>query len=62
MLIEGPVEVLLADGSTASSDRRIVALCACHRTRRPPWCDTSHRPHRRPGEPQAAASTARKQP
>ncbi|MFI6978826.1 CDGSH iron-sulfur domain-containing protein [Embleya sp. NPDC050154] len=61
MLIEGPVEVLLADGSTASSDRRIVALCTCRRTRRPPWCDTSHRPHRLPNEPQAATRTVREQ-
>lgn len=50
MLIEGPVRVELADGSTASSDRNVVALCTCRRTRRPPWCDTSHRAHRLPPE------------
>ncbi|WP_331766147.1 CDGSH iron-sulfur domain-containing protein [Embleya sp. NBC_00896] len=48
VLIEGPVEVELADGSTACSDRSVVALCTCRRTRRPPWCDTSHRAHREP--------------
>ncbi|MFF5448042.1 CDGSH iron-sulfur domain-containing protein [Streptomyces sp. NPDC012888] len=47
MLVEGPVEVLLEDGTTATSDRFVVALCTCRRTRTPPWCDTSHRPRRR---------------
>ncbi|KIF71503.1 hypothetical protein HY68_27750 [Streptomyces sp. AcH 505] len=42
-LVEGPVEVLLEDGTTVSSDRFCVALCACGRSRRYPWCDTSHR-------------------
>jgi hypothetical protein len=45
-LIEGPVEIVLADGSTVVSDRFMVALCLCHRSRRFPLCDTSHR--RRP--------------
>ena len=43
MLIEGPVEVLLPDGTLVRSDRPVVALCTCRRTRLPPWCDTSHR-------------------
>ncbi|WP_067462442.1 CDGSH iron-sulfur domain-containing protein [Actinomadura macra] len=43
VLIEGPVEIVLEDGSTVTSDRFVVALCACHRSRRPPFCDTSHR-------------------
>ncbi|OPC77643.1 hypothetical protein B4N89_42975 [Embleya scabrispora] len=51
MMVEGPVEVELSDGSTAFSDRRVVALCTCRRTRRPPWCDTSHRAHRLPPRP-----------
>ncbi|MDQ3432461.1 MAG: CDGSH iron-sulfur domain-containing protein, partial [Actinomycetota bacterium] len=25
------------------SDRFLVALCTCRRSRRYPWCDTSHR-------------------
>ncbi|WP_079063118.1 CDGSH iron-sulfur domain-containing protein [Peterkaempfera griseoplana] len=51
VLIEGPVEVLLPDGSTVLSDRFVVALCVCRRSRRYPWCDTSHRRagHRRRG-------------
>ncbi|MGW0337264.1 CDGSH iron-sulfur domain-containing protein [Streptomyces sp. NPDC003011] len=43
LLVEGPVEVALEDGSTVSSDRFRVALCTCRRSRRYPWCDTSHR-------------------
>ncbi|MEU5993711.1 CDGSH iron-sulfur domain-containing protein [Spirillospora sp. NPDC047418] len=43
ILVEGPVEVVLEDGSTAVSDRWLVALCACRRSRSYPFCDTSHR-------------------
>ncbi|MFJ6857556.1 CDGSH iron-sulfur domain-containing protein [Streptomyces werraensis] len=43
MLVEGPVEVELEDGSVVSSERFQVALCTCRRSRRYPWCDTSHR-------------------
>ncbi|MEV5884625.1 CDGSH iron-sulfur domain-containing protein [Streptomyces sp. NPDC052020] len=50
LLVEGPVEVELEDGTTVSSDRFRVALCTCRRSRRFPWCDTSHRARSRPGE------------
>ncbi|MEU9479075.1 CDGSH iron-sulfur domain-containing protein [Streptomyces sp. NPDC048191] len=43
LLVEGPVEVELEDGTTVSSDRFRVALCTCRRSGRYPWCDTSHR-------------------
>ncbi|MEW2633031.1 CDGSH iron-sulfur domain-containing protein [Streptomyces sp. NPDC048389] len=43
MLVEGPVEVVLEDGTTVRSDRFAVALCTCRRSRTYPWCDTSHR-------------------
>ena len=43
MLVEGPVEVQLPDGSVVRSDRPVVALCTCRRSRIQPWCDTSHR-------------------
>lgn len=43
LLLEGPVEVELPDGTVVRSDRPVVALCTCGRTGRPPWCDTSHR-------------------
>ncbi|MFF8847320.1 CDGSH iron-sulfur domain-containing protein [Streptomyces sp. NPDC015127] len=43
LLVEGPVEVVLDDGTVATSDRFTVALCTCRRSRAYPWCDTSHR-------------------
>jgi CDGSH-type Zn-finger protein len=43
MLVEGPVEVQLPDGTVVRSDRPVVALCTCRRSRMAPWCDTSHR-------------------
>lgn len=48
MLVEGPVEVVLDDGTTVRSDRFVVAVCACRRSRTYPWCDTSHRRRSRP--------------
>jgi len=43
ILVEGPVELVLDDGSTVRSDRFVVALCACRRSKRYPFCDTRHR-------------------
>ncbi|MFE2875878.1 CDGSH iron-sulfur domain-containing protein [Streptomyces roseus] len=43
VLVEGPVEIVMKDGTVARSDRFVVAVCTCRRTRTPPWCDTSHR-------------------
>jgi CDGSH-type Zn-finger protein len=43
LLVRGPVVVELPDGSRVRSDRPVSALCVCKRTRRPPFCDTSHR-------------------
>ncbi|MEW2355465.1 CDGSH iron-sulfur domain-containing protein [Spirillospora sp. NPDC029432] len=43
ILVEGPVEVTLEDGTVVRSDRFLVALCACRRSGRYPLCDTSHR-------------------
>ncbi|WNI14888.1 CDGSH iron-sulfur domain-containing protein [Actinacidiphila sp. ITFR-21] len=48
ILVEGPVEVLRDDGTVAVSDRFVVAVCTCRRSRAYPWCDTSHRGRRRP--------------
>jgi CDGSH-type Zn-finger protein len=41
--MEGPVEIELPDGRTARSDRFVVAVCVCRRSKRYPFCDTSHR-------------------
>ena len=43
VLVEGPVELELPDGSTVRSTRPVVAVCACRRSKRYPFCDTSHR-------------------
>ncbi len=43
VLVHGPVEVELPDGRRVRSDRAVTARCTCRRTRRPPFCDTSHR-------------------
>lgn len=43
ILVEGPVEITMDDGTTVASDRFMVALCTCRRSRRFPFCDTSHR-------------------
>ncbi|SFK58194.1 CDGSH iron-sulfur domain-containing protein [Streptomyces pini] len=51
VLMEGPVEVVLPDGRIARSDRFTVALCTCRRSRRYPWCDTSHRRRERRPRP-----------
>jgi CDGSH-type Zn-finger protein len=47
VLVEGPVEVALPDGSVVRSERRVVALCTCRRSGIYPLCDTSHRRRRR---------------
>lgn len=43
MLIQGPVEIELDDGTRVCSDRFMVAICCCQRSKTYPWCDTSHR-------------------
>ncbi|MBY6368761.1 CDGSH iron-sulfur domain-containing protein [Rhodococcus corynebacterioides] len=42
-MVEGPVDVELEDGTSVRSDRFMVALCACRRSKNYPFCDTSHR-------------------
>ena len=43
MLVPGPVELVTEDGTTVTSDRFVVAVCTCRRSKRYPLCDTSHR-------------------
>ena len=50
LLVAGPVEIVLPDGRRVRSDRPVTALCVCRRSRRAPFCDTSHRRKARPGE------------
>lgn len=43
ILVEGPVRIEMADGSVVESDRFMVAICTCRRSKDYPLCDTSHR-------------------
>lgn len=43
LLVEGPVSIVMPDGSVVESGRPVVALCVCRRSKRYPLCDTSHR-------------------
>ncbi|HZA15327.1 MAG TPA: CDGSH iron-sulfur domain-containing protein [Pseudonocardiaceae bacterium] len=43
VLVEGPVELMTDDGQVVTSDRFVVAVCTCRRSRRYPFCDASHR-------------------
>lgn len=54
LLMEGPVEVTTPEGDVVVSERFVVAICTCCRSRTYPWCDTSHR--RRGPAPAAGAS------
>ncbi|WP_232821760.1 CDGSH iron-sulfur domain-containing protein [Desertihabitans aurantiacus] len=47
VLVEGPVELELPDGSVLRSERPVVAVCTCRRSAIYPLCDTSHRRRRR---------------
>ena len=43
VMVQGPVCIEMPDGSVVESDRFMVAICACRRTKNYPLCDTSHR-------------------
>ena len=50
ILVEGPVRIELPDRSTVDSDRFMVAICTCRRSKSYPLCDTSHRKVKRSGQ------------
>jgi CDGSH-type Zn-finger protein len=43
VLIPGPVRIETPDGNVVESDRFLVAVCTCRRSKNYPMCDTSHR-------------------
>jgi CDGSH-type Zn-finger protein len=47
ILIRGPVRIELPDNTAVESDRFVVAICACRRSKTYPLCDTSHRRRQR---------------
>lgn len=48
ILVDGPVSIELDDGTRVFSDRFVVAICTCKRSKSYPLCDTSHRARKRP--------------
>ncbi|WP_426361734.1 CDGSH iron-sulfur domain-containing protein [Streptomyces sp. E-08] len=47
LLVEGPAEIVMPDGTVIRCERPVMALCTCRRSLRAPFCDTSHRSHAR---------------
>ncbi len=43
VMVQGPVRIELPDGAVVESDRFMVAICTCRRSKDYPMCDTSHR-------------------
>ena len=43
VMVEGPVRIEMPDGGVVESDRFMVAICACRRSKTYPLCDTNHR-------------------
>jgi CDGSH-type Zn-finger protein len=43
VLVSGPVRIETSDGGVVESDRFMVAICTCRRSKNYPLCDTSHR-------------------
>ncbi|MGO4445426.1 CDGSH iron-sulfur domain-containing protein [Mycobacterium sp. 2YAF39] len=42
-MVQGPVRIEMPDGTVVESDRFMVAICTCRRSKDYPMCDTSHR-------------------
>jgi CDGSH-type Zn-finger protein len=55
VMVEGPVRIEMADGSVVESDRFMVAICTCRRSKSYPLCDTSHRCRQRPERSERSA-------
>ena len=53
VMVQGPVRIEMPDGSVVESDRFMVAICACRRSKNYPLCDTSHRKRQRSDNPSA---------
>jgi CDGSH-type Zn-finger protein len=46
LIVHGPVDLILPDGTAVIPQRRTFALCLCNRSQAWPFCDTSHRKRR----------------
>ena len=47
LLVRGAESVLDADGDEHRVTRPVVAVCACGKSQRMPWCDSTHKSLRR---------------
>lgn len=43
LIVRGAACVVDGDGDRHPTDRPVVALCACGRSARAPWCDSTHK-------------------
>jgi CDGSH-type Zn-finger protein len=57
VMVQGPVRIEMPDGSVVESDRFMVAICTCRRSKNYPLCDTSHRRRQR-SEPSSTQRSA----
>ena len=55
VMVQGPVRIEMADGSVVESDRFMVAICTCRRSKSYPLCDTSPRCRQRPERSERSA-------
>ena len=55
VMVQGPVRIEKPDGSVVESDRFMVAICTCRRSKSYPLCDTSHRCRQRPERSERSA-------
>jgi hypothetical protein len=46
-LVRGAAAVRTPDGTDHATTRPVVAVCACDKTQRAPWCDGTHKVLRR---------------
>ncbi|WP_445170796.1 CDGSH iron-sulfur domain-containing protein [Mycolicibacterium sp. Dal123E01] len=58
MMVQGPVHIEMPDGTVVESDRFMVAICMCRRSKTFPLCDTSHRRRRRTDDDASAQRPA----
>jgi CDGSH-type Zn-finger protein len=54
VLVRGADHVVDEDGRSHAVERPVVALCACDRSQRMPWCDGTHRAVQRARRKRAA--------
>ncbi len=43
LLVRGPVELTMSDGTAIRVDRDPIALCRCGKSRTRPFCDGTHK-------------------